>query len=357
MEVNMVIKEIPLLHEEDLDAQEKNSAIIKKLIENSKAAIMGVVELHNKPIFPYRYEISVILTINAWELAMKAYLMTYKPDVKVVDGDWSKEFLNCVNSVGEHLGKDFLPQKESIELLYKYRCDTIHFYGEGIELILYSLLRPNILHFADFLLNHFSIDLSSEANLIILPIGFKRFVSPIDFLAKHESEGSEPIKDFIKSIKASAKNLEDNGFQDGLLINYSMAVESVNRVKNADIVAGISRDGFSSTISVNKPTTIGGFTTDSNAPKVQIQETSLYDEKFNLTTEMLNKRLRAEIKGVKFGKEYNAIIKEIKENINLFKWRYLDTSPTPKGSRKPYYSEEGLEEIKRKLNLLKGDTV
>lgn len=160
---------------------ENNTETINRLLENSKAAIMGAVELHNKPIFPYRYEISVILTINAWELALKAFIFKYRPEVKVIEDDHFKEFLSCVGSVHFKLGNEFLTQKENIELLYKYRCDTIHFYSEQMELILYSLLRPNIIYFSEFLFKYFNIDLASEANLIILPIGFKRILSPVDF--------------------------------------------------------------------------------------------------------------------------------------------------------------------------------
>lgn len=328
-----------------------SDAIIKKLLENSKAAIMGAVELHNKPIFPYRYEISIILTINAWELAMKAYILTYMKEVKVFDDEWSKEFPKCLLCIESHLGADFHQQKASIELLYDYRCKATHFYADGIELILYSLLRPNILYFSDFLLKYFEMDLGKNSNLIILPIGFKRTISPIDFLSKNLLEGSEPVKDFIKSIMKSAKTLKEGGFEDGLLINYSMAVENINRIKYADIVAGISKDEFSSTIMVNKPTAISGFTTDPNAPKVQIEESSLFKDKFKMTTEMLTKRLKEEVANIKFGKKYNAIIKDVKTNINFFTWRYLDVHKQNKGSgRKGYYSEEGFQEIVERYN-------
>jgi hypothetical protein len=107
---------------------------------------------------------------------------------------------------------------------------------------------------------------------------------------------------------------------------------------------------------VTKPIRIGEFTFDPNSPKVQIEEISLFKDKFKLTTDMLTKRLKEEVKNMKFGKDYNDVIKEVKENINFFIWRYLDvTAPlTKKSGRKGYYSEEGLEEIKRRLNTLRG---
>jgi hypothetical protein len=337
---------------ENLVTNNGNKVVIEKLLENSKAAIMSAVELHNKPMFHYRYEIAIILTINAWELALKAYILTYLKEIKVSEGDWSKEFPKCLLCVESHLGKKFHQQKASIELLYDYRCKVTHFYADDIELILYSLLRPNILYFSDFLLKYFEIDVGKDANLIVLPIGFKRMISPIDFLSKNSSQGSEPVKEFIKDIMKSVKTLKDGGFEDGLLFNYSMGVENANRIKYADVIAGISKDEFSSTIMINKTTAISGFTIDPNAPKVQIEESSFFKEKFNITTKILNARLKQEVENIKFGKKYNSIISEIKQNINFFAWRYLDIyEQSGGGSRKGYYSEEGYREIVKLYNF------
>jgi hypothetical protein len=45
--------------------------VSKRLVENSISAMFGAIEIHNKPIFSYRYETSVILFINARELLLK----------------------------------------------------------------------------------------------------------------------------------------------------------------------------------------------------------------------------------------------------------------------------------------------
>ena len=323
----------------------ERNILINHLLDNAKGAVIGAIELHNKPIFPRRYEVSIVLTINAWELAFKAFIVKYHKDVKVFEGNWFKEFDKCLGFISSELGNDFLVQKESINKLYEYRCSIIHFYGEKIETILYSLLRPNIIFFSDFLLKHFEIDLGADTNLIILPLGFKRFVSPIDFLSKQQTEGSESIKNFIKSIQQSATHLSEHGIEDGLLLNYSMAVENVNRVKHADIVVGITKDESDSRLSVNKIIKLGGFTTDTTAPLVQIEETSLYTEKFIYTNDKMVQKIKKELVDIKLNPRYNAIIKTVKENVNFFKWRYLDTSPNPKGTKQGYYSEEGIKEI------------
>ena len=46
----------------------------RRLLGNAKAAIIGAVEIYNKPAFEYRDECFVILLLNAWELALKAVM-------------------------------------------------------------------------------------------------------------------------------------------------------------------------------------------------------------------------------------------------------------------------------------------
>jgi len=67
--------------------RDKIMNIIDYLVNNSKSALIASVEIHNKPIFPYRYEVVTILLINAWELILKAYLLKNAPDVKVIRED------------------------------------------------------------------------------------------------------------------------------------------------------------------------------------------------------------------------------------------------------------------------------
>jgi hypothetical protein len=49
-------------------------ASTRRLVDNSLSAILGAVEIYNKPRMTYRDEVTVTLTVNAWELALKAAL-------------------------------------------------------------------------------------------------------------------------------------------------------------------------------------------------------------------------------------------------------------------------------------------
>ena len=47
---------------------------LKRLTDNSLAAMLSAVEVYNKPQMTYRDEVTVMLVVNAWELALKATL-------------------------------------------------------------------------------------------------------------------------------------------------------------------------------------------------------------------------------------------------------------------------------------------
>ena len=55
----------------------RGKSVVKKLLDASRAALFAGIEIHNKPHIEYRYQTSTILIVNAWELALKAYIYKY----------------------------------------------------------------------------------------------------------------------------------------------------------------------------------------------------------------------------------------------------------------------------------------
>src|ERR1700741_3366049 len=112
------------------------------LLGNAKAAMFASVEVHNKPIFPYRYEVCTLLAINAWELALKAYIAKEVKSVKLIRKDGTaKPFLECVACASSEVGKSFDPIKYNLEILYEYRNKIAHFYSEDMHVIVLGLLK------------------------------------------------------------------------------------------------------------------------------------------------------------------------------------------------------------------------
>jgi hypothetical protein len=158
------------------------ATIKSSLVRNSKSAMFAAVEIHNKPIFPYRYEVCTLLAVNAWELALKAYIAGKMPSVMIAREDGTtKPFPECVACVASHLGKPFEATKYNLEILYEYRNRVAHFYPDDLEVVVLGLLKCSVLFFTEFIETYFGERIYEEANLILLPIGFTKPVSPFGF--------------------------------------------------------------------------------------------------------------------------------------------------------------------------------
>ena len=207
----------------------------KTLLANARAAMFAAIEIHNKPIFKYRYEVCTLLVINAWELALKAYIAKEIKSVNLFRKDGTaKPFTECVECVASHLGTPFTSTKYNLEILYGYRNKVAHFYGENLDILVLGLLKASVLFFSEFIEEHFAQSLHEEANLILLPIGFSSPISPLDFISTKSAAKhcSEEVKSFLRSIKKSSDALEKQGITDSIIVNFSIALVNESRMKN-----------------------------------------------------------------------------------------------------------------------------
>lgn len=320
----------------------------ESLIENSKSAIMSSVELHNKPMFNYRYEICTILCINGWELVLKAYINENYPDVRLINKDGTtKPFEECLKFVSSQKGILFRTTEENLMRLYDFRNNIIHFYKENIGVILYSLIHKSILLYNSFLKENFNIDLADETNLYLLPIGFKPFASPVDFL-RNESELSKcsiAVTEFIKSIVNSATLLTNEGIEDSILTGFNVAVINENRIKNADIIIGITKEKSDANLIVTNELGMYNITSDGTAKKIQIEEESLFKTIYVLSYHQVIDKCQILFTDFKRNAKFNRIMKSLKDNPTFHKKRYLDFI-NKTGVGQDWYTHAIFEEFK-----------
>ncbi len=325
----------------------------ESLIENSKSAIMSSVELHNKPTFNYRYEICTMLCINGWELILKAYINENFPDVRLILKDGTtKPFEECVKFVSSQKGTSFRTTEENLMRLYDFRNNIIHFYKENIGIILYSLIHKSILLYNSFLKENFNTDLADESNLYLLPIGFKPFTSPVDFLRNDSelSKSSNAVKTFIKSIVHSTTLLESEGVDEAILTGFSVAVVNENRIKNADIIVGITKDKNVANVLISNDLGMYNITNDGSAKKVQIEEESLFKTIYVLSYYQVRNKCQELFSDFKQNAKLNRIMKSLKDNPTFHKKRYLDFVNRT-GVGQDWYTHAIFEELKKHYTL------
>lgn len=324
--------------------------IIDKLILNSKSSQLACIEIHNKPIFPFRYELCAILNINSWELLLKSFIIKHHPKIKVIYADGTtKPFDECLSFVASELGKDFSVARQNLEKIYEYRCNIIHFYQDDIDVLLLSLLSKNILLYHEFLLKYFGIDIANETNLILLPIGFKKPASPIDFLSNTSQieKSSKAVQQFVKSIIKSTEQISEEGIEDSILFSFKMSLINESRIKNADVVAAITKDKKKAAIGVAN--VLGKFvlTDDENAEGVKtikIDEENLFRTVYTQTYHDVTENCKKLFSDFKLNNDFSKKLKKLKNKPQFHKPRYLNLD-NPKGGVKDYYSEKIYDEL------------
>ncbi len=318
------------------------------LLGNAKSAIFAAVEVHNKPIFQYRYEVCTLLVINAWELALKSYIDKELRSVNLIRKDGTtKPFLECVACVSSAIGKAFEPIKHNLEILYEYRNRVAHFYPDDLDVVVLGLLKASVLFFCEFMETRFGEKLDEEANLILLPIGFNKPMSPLDFISNRSAakDCSDEVKAFLEFIKKSSVSLQEQGIDESVIVNYSVALFNESRIKNADLTAAINNAvPQGNVLAINNVISAPSLTNDPSAKQVRLSEETIFTQIFTETYSDVVRAARESFKDFVQNSQFNEIMRELKKNPNLARTRLLNPKKPNTGSQ-IFYSKRIIDEL------------
>ena len=220
----------------------------KKLLGNSKAAMIAAIEIYNKPMFQYRDECTVILLLNAWELVLKALLSKnhksiYYPKKK----NHPYRTLSWQDALSK--GKDYfpseiphLPIQLNLELLGTYRDNAVHFYNaRDFSTVLYGLAQTSIMNFRDILQDLFGINLVDLINWQLLPIGIRPPIDVVSYISgKSDATMTTAVYQFLSELSKAIEQLKAANQDTGRLLTiYDVKLESIKKIGEADVVVAI----------------------------------------------------------------------------------------------------------------------
>lgn len=228
----------------------------RRLRDNSTAAMVGAIEIYNKPRFAYRDECAVILLLNAWELLLKASLSKNKisiycpkkpgEDYRTVGWMDAVRRLNNAHRWPGPLASAQAAIVLNIEHLSEFRNKSVHFYNSpDFAVVVHSLAQQSVLNFRDFLRAVFGKELGDEITWALMPLGIAPPVDPIAYLRKEKSGGlNAAVREMLDKIEGSAKLLASGAGTDParLMTHLPVQVVSVKKTKDADLVVGVSGD-------------------------------------------------------------------------------------------------------------------
>ena len=312
----------------------------KLLLDASQAALFAGIEIHNKPNIAYRYPTATILIINAWELALKAYVYQYIGKKKIYenDGKHTITLSKALVLVRDHVNateksKKFMAVSENIFQLNEYRCTNVHFADGALDPIVFMLLSKAVLNYDAFVKKYFKKDITKEDNLIILPIGLKLPFDPIDYL-KQEYAGVR--NDFVNAVIQSIRDLDGAGVEDSIVVGFNLVTDKIKNINNADIIAALTNDAGA--VPLQRAIR---YTDDPNAPAMRV-EPNLPPLRYA----DLRDRVKEKNPNIKLGKRFNNVMKIIKADPKCCQVRYLD--PKKKnGSKTEFYTELAIDKLIR----------
>lgn len=219
----------------------------RKLLHNSKQAMFAAVEIYNKPKFDYREEVFVILLVNAWELLLLAILSKnkkriFRPKIKKEP----YKTLNFDDSFNEAYQFFDLPEKDkqkiklNLDSIRKYRNDAIHYYGnKQTQHCIYVLSQSAIKNYGDTLNKIFNHDITSEINIILLPLSFNNQPNFIEFFNNNTTQQNGFVKELFKNLKSLEENDSDTS---KYITECHVKIESKRKIKSTDFTSNFDKE-------------------------------------------------------------------------------------------------------------------
>lgn len=224
---------------------------IKRLTDNSLAAMLAAVEVYNKPQMTYRDEVVVTLVVNAWELALKAALQQQRISIfyrkKRSQPYRSLSISDALERVSANAlwldSVDGAAACANITALTKYRDRAIHLYNAtGLGNVIHPFLQQNVLNYRDFVLARFGKDLADSMTWQLLPLGATAPADAVQFMkADSESTMVAEVEEFIGDLRTLMDDAEAAGADPGrIAVVYDIHLQSQKNMTSADLIVAVS---------------------------------------------------------------------------------------------------------------------
>ena len=170
--------------------------IQKKLIEKSQEAFVMAIEIYNKPTIKYRVEGFSFFICNAWELMLKAYLISKYGEDSIYYKDNSNRTISLENCLQKIFTNEKTPLRRNLLKIIELRNTSTHFVTEEYEMVYIPLFQACILNFVEKMQEFHSVDMTEivPQNFLTLAVSMKALDESI-IRAKYPEEIASKIID------------------------------------------------------------------------------------------------------------------------------------------------------------------
>lgn len=224
---------------------------IKRLVDNSLAAMLAAVEMYNKPQMAYRDEVTVILIVNAWELACKATLRQKNRSIFYPKKRGERyRSIGLDDALGRVTANRLWPSEidgpavaANVKALAEYRDRAIHLYNaRGLGAVIYPFLQQNVLNYRDLMLAKFKKDLADSMTWQLVPLGATAPADAVQFMKVDRSATMvAEVQEFIDELRHLMDDVEVAGNDMARVATiYDINMQSVKKMTSADLIVAVS---------------------------------------------------------------------------------------------------------------------
>lgn len=313
----------------------------QELLDKSVAAMVSAIEIYNKPNFMYRGETFAILTVNSWELLLKAkHLRMNDNKLRSLyvfenranrDGSKSKrKVLKKTRSGNPYTHSiDFIAKKlinagelneivwRNIEALIEIRDSSVHFYNYSLKfnVLIQEIGTATLKNYVTVYKKWFGKDLS-EFNFYLMPLSFVSTGKQSDVLILNNEE-----RNFFRFINDMENSPENEGSEYSISLNLAI---SFSKSTSKDVI----------NVALSK---------DASALKVTLTELQIH-KKYPFTYAQLTAKCKERYSDFKENNDYHKFRRLYDSDSKCAYTRYLDPAQK-KGSKKTFYSDVMLSRL------------
>ncbi|MCC3401067.1 DUF3644 domain-containing protein [Eubacterium callanderi] len=165
-----------------------------KLLDKSKEAFALAIEIYNKPTIKYRVEGFAMFICNAWELMLKAHMLSKFGEKSIYYKDHPERTLSlesCIKNVFTN-SKD--PLRLNLEKIIELRNTSTHFITEEYEMVYIPLFQACIFNYNEKMMSFHQIDMTSiiPQNFLTLSVSMKALTES-EIIAKYPEEIAQKV--------------------------------------------------------------------------------------------------------------------------------------------------------------------
>ena len=223
--------------------------LVKKLLDKSNEAFILAIELFNKPTISYRVEGFSFFVCNAWELLLKAHIISKEGLEKIYFKDNAARTLSIENCIKKIFTNSKDPLRINLERIVDLRNISTHFITEEYEQIYVPLFQACVINYCNKLNEFFNVDITDKISANFLSLSMKiSEINPREIQARYPEPISEKLLDTLSRIENSQKEICHSNY--AVLIHHNfyitknpkLATTQISISKEADNAAFVIKE-------------------------------------------------------------------------------------------------------------------